>query len=258
MSVRTLKITISVIIALLIFVGAFYIAGGFSLLSADPNQDFTDTKIAKQMPVYKNRHFLPMGNKISANNLPMELGYFTSKDDIEELKSEFLQKFRDMGYNPQLYNISKDEAYIQAIDRTNGEQKIIILKKVYDETMVFAGITPTAIGNPVVKPDSNLGIPSDASDYLEIKNNDYGRSARTISFRLKGYKEKNLKIYIDRLKELNFEENEFFKNNQEGNVLVFSKENIQIMAVAFENEDENGEVTTSFVLNVMEKKDEKE
>lgn len=258
MSVQILKVISALLMAVGIFMLAFYLGGGFNLLIAEKNQDIENPKLINAIPKYKDRRIIPMGNKISVNNLPMDLGYFTTKDDIEELKKEYLERFRSSGLNPYLSEVSRDEAYIHAIDSVGGEQKIIILKKVDDETMVFAGITPTLTANLLISPDTTLGIPAEAENYVEIKNQDYGRYARTISFSLRGGKESNIRLYRDSLRNLGFEENEFFKFKQENSILVFSKEDIQIMVVVIENENEKGEISTLFVLNVMEKKDEKE
>lgn len=255
MNAQILKNIVSVFIVLIIFVVSFYLGGGFKMLIADKNQDVLSPKISKEIPSYKDKVFLPMGNKISVNNLPMELGYFTTKDELSAVRDELMKRFREANLKPYYTQVSDEEGFIQATDRLKGEHRIVILKRVEDETMVFAGITPVMAENLIVKPDSSLGIPSDAINYVEVKNQDYGRYARTISFQMRGFKEKNISIYKDSLKSLGFSENEHFKNANVDGVFVFEKDNIQIMAVITESEDEKGELT-SFVLNVMEKKDE--
>lgn len=256
MSVRILKYIITFSLSVLIFAGAFYLAGGFKLLIAEKNQDVENPKFATSFPQYKNKYIMPMGNKITVNNLPIDLGYFTTKDELLEVKDELMRKFKELGYNPHYNQISDEEGFIQATDNKTGEQKIFILKRADDETMVFAGIAPTLSNNLIVKPDKTLGIPEEAINYIEVKNQDYGRYARTISFQLKGDKEKNLSIFKDRLKSLGFEENEYLKGINEEGIITFEKSGIQIMGVVMEKEDENNEKITSFVLNIMEKKDE--
>ncbi len=245
-------------LTLVIFALAFYLGGGFGLLVAEKNQDIENPKISKGIPSYKNKNFLPMGNKISVNNLPMELGYFSTGDDLSDVRDALMEKFRKSGLSPQYNQVSAEEGFIRAIDKKTGEQKIIILKRTDDETLVFAGITPSVAENLIVKPDKSLGIPPDAMNYIEVKNQDYGRFARTISFQVKGEKEKNLSSFRENLLNLGFEENDYFKKLNEQNVLAFTREDIQIMAVVMESEDESGGSITSFVLNVMEKRDEKE
>ncbi|GEM_PF-1565089 len=256
MNARILKSIISSSLALLIFCGAFYLGGGFKLLVADKNQDIEQTGLSNNMPRYRDKRFLPMGNKISVNNLPMELGYFVTKDGLSDVRDVMLERFKDSGYNPQYNHISEEEGFIRAMDKKTGEQKIVILKRVGDETLVFAGITPAVAENLIVKPDKSLGIPSDAINYIEVKNDDYGRYARTISFQLRGQREKNLVLFKERLLGLGFEENEHFKKIGEENIFAFSNDKMQIMVVVMESEDEKGEIMTSFVMNVMEKKDE--
>ncbi len=256
MSARILKNIISVVIALFVFAGAFYLGGGFRLLTAEKNQDVLNPKISKEIPQYKNKVFLPMGNRISVNNLPMELGYFTTKDELPAVRDELMKKFRDAGLNPHFNQISDEEGFIQTTDKKTGEHRIIILKRTDNETMVFAGITPAVSENLIVKPDKSLGIPSDATNYIEVKNQDYGRFARTISFQMKGGRDKNIALYKESLRNLGFGENDYFRKINDEGVLAFGRENIQIMAVITESEDEKGETVTSFVLNVMEKKDE--
>ncbi|MCX7958592.1 MAG: hypothetical protein N3B13_06045 [Deltaproteobacteria bacterium] len=258
MSVRILKNLITFAVAITIFASAFYLSGGFRLLIAEKNQDIAHPVLSKAVPHYGNRHFLPMGNKISVNNLPMELGYFTTKDDLKTVRDELIQKFRDSGLNPHYYHVSEEEGFIQTTDKMTGEHKIIILKRTTEETMVFAGITPAIAENLIAKPDKSLGIPPDAMNYIEVKNQDYGRFARTISFQLRGGREGNLRDYKNSLSSLGFEENDYFKKINDEGIIAFGKENIQIIAVITESENESGETITSFVLNVLEKKDEEE
>jgi len=256
MNVRYLKSIISLIVAVSIFVLAFYLGGGFSLLIAEKNQDIENPRLSKNLPSYKNQRILPMGNKVTVNNLPVELGYFTTKDDITVVKDELMRKFKDSGLNPHYNAVSEDEGFIQVVDRYTGEIRVFILKRTEDETVVFAGIAPTFSNNLNVKPDTSLGIPADALNYVEVRNEDYGKYARTISFQLKGGKEKNMEMLINRLKELGFSENDVLKNSKVEDVMAFSREGIQLMIVCFDSEGEKGEALTSFVFNVMEKKDE--
>ena len=256
MSVRILKNIISLIAAVSIFVLAFYIGGGFKLLVAEKNQDIENPKLSKNLPSYKNQRILPMGNRVTVNNLPMDLGYFITKDELAVVRDELIKQFKDSGLKPHYNPISEDEGFIQVVDRYTGELRVFILKRTEDETMVFAGIAPTFSNNLNVKPDNSLGIPSDALNYVEVKNEDYGKYARTISFQLQGSKEKNMEMLTTRLKELGFAENDVLKGSKVDNVVAFSKEGIQIMIVCFESEGEKGEDLTSFVFNVMEKKDE--
>ncbi len=258
MNARILKNLVPLLIAITIFAGGFYIGGGFKMLIADKNQDIIAPKISKEIPQYRNNVFLPIGNKISVNNLPVELGYFTTRDDISTIKDELIKKFNEIGLKAYFNQVSDEEGFIKATDIKTGEHKIVILKRSGDETMVFAGITPLVAENLIVKPDTSLGIPPDAINYIEVKNQDYGRSARTISFQLKGTKEKNLNIFKESLKRSGYEENDYFKKLNDESVLSFVKENRQIMAIVTESEDENQDIITSFVLNVMEKIDDKD
>ncbi len=259
MSVKTLRYLLTIVTSILIFAAAFYLSGGFKLLIAEKNQDAENPVLINSLPQYKDKKIMPMGNKIIVNNLPIDLGYFTTKDEISEVRDELMQKFKSAGLTPHYNSISEDEGFIQAVDRKSGEQRIFILKRGEGETMVFAGIAPTLSNNLIVKPDKTLGIPEEAINYIEVRNMDYGRSARTISFQLKGDKEKNLAIFKERLKSLGFEENEFLKQYNYEGVIAFEKDGIQIMTVVMEDEDrESHERTTSFVLNVMERKDEKD
>jgi hypothetical protein len=255
MSVRILKDLLSLLVAITIFAVGFYLGGGSKLLTAEKNQDISTKKISSKIPQYKNNPFLPMGNRISVNNLPMELGYFTTRDDLDAVKDEMMRRFRESGLNPYYNQVSDEEGFIQATDPVKGEHRIVILKRTDDETLVFAGITPVIASNLIVKPDSSLGIPEDAINYIEVVNQDYGRVARTISFQLKGDKEKNRMLFLERAKSLGFEENEYLKLED---TIALSRDNMQIVAIISEGKGEDGGDLTSFVLNVMERGDEKD
>ncbi|MCX7943042.1 MAG: hypothetical protein N2746_00830 [Deltaproteobacteria bacterium] len=258
MSARILKNMVSLLIVICIFTSAFYLGGGFKLLIADKNQDISHPKISKEIPQYKDKSFFPMGDKIYVNNLPIQLGYFTTKDELTTVKDDLIKKFQDLGLHPHYTQVSDNEGFINAIDTTTGENKIIILKRTDNETLVFAGIAPILSNNIITKPDGALGIPPDAMNYIEVKTQDYGRYTRTISFQMKGSKEKNTILYKERLKNLGYEENDYLKKFGDEDVASLSKDNIQLMIVITEDKDELGETLTTFVLNVMERKNEKD
>ncbi|MFA6034860.1 MAG: hypothetical protein WC889_18315 [Myxococcota bacterium] len=180
---RTVKSIVTALLGFMIVAAGLTAGGVWSDLEAVGSGDPMAHYFSGAMPD-PGVHQTPLGADISLNGMPMEIAYFQSERTVKDLRDFYLGEFKKMKLVTAVKEI-ENESVVYGADKKAGQQRIVVIRRQGDQTLVFPSIVPLmAVPSFGAKPGSDIFAPEDAKGFVEISSADYGKSSRVIIYRV--------------------------------------------------------------------------
>ena len=180
---RTIKSIVTALLGFMIVAAGLTLGGVWGDLEAVGSGDPMAHYFSGAMPDPGVR-MTPLGSDITFNGMPMEIAFYQSERAVKDLRDFYLGEFKKMKLVTAVREI-ENESVVYGADKKAGQQRIVVIRRQGDQTLVFPSIVPLmAMPSFSAKPGSDIYAPEDAKGFVEISSADYGKSSRVILYRV--------------------------------------------------------------------------
>ena len=173
------RIAVLTVIGLASVAGLVGVLGGFSQRAegvAAPGLD-------PRFPTYPGTQIYPMGDSLSLEGVPVQMGYFTATGSPTEVAHFYADYWSKLGLNLTV-STGDDRAEVGAYDEVAQAMRSVSVIRQGNRVVTIASIMPLQ-GQPAVAPDA-LPAPDGAMMVRRARSGELGRVGQSLSYLLPG------------------------------------------------------------------------
>jgi hypothetical protein len=178
MNVRA-RIVALAVVGLASAAGMVTVLGGFSQRA----EGVVAPGLDAHFPSYPGTQFYPMGDSLSLEGVPVQMGYFTASGSPTEIAHFYADFWSKEGLNTTV-STSEDRAEVGAYDEVAQAIRSVSVVRQGNHAVTIASIMPLQ-GNPVVVADE-VPTPDGAMLVRRARSAELGRVGQSLSYLLSG------------------------------------------------------------------------